>query len=257
MRKGYKMHRFFEANIKPTDQKTVLTNENFLHARALRLKFGEHVILCDGAENDYYCMVTSASKANVELKIICVQKNTSEPNIDVTLFQALPKGKKMNDIIENCVPLGVSAVVPIVTARCIANIDTNIDNKELTKIDRWRKTSEAAAKQSGRGIIPIIKQITKIEDAVGQAKNFGTTFACYESEDKLSLKEYLTNSLSEKPGSIAFFIGPEGGFTDYEISLFKNAGISTVSLGPRIMRTELAPAAVLAAIAYATEKGVL
>ena len=244
------MHRFFNANIKPTDRRTSLTDENFLHARALRLKNGEHIIVCDGAENDYHCIVTLVSKARIGLEVVSSKSNKAEPQISVTLFQALPKTKKMHDVIENCVPLGISSIVPVITTRCLANYDS----KESNKTERWHKTSEAAAKQSGRGTVPIVKKIMEIDDAIDYAKQFDAVFVCYEDEDKLSLNRFFSNNLPEKPGSIAFFIGPEGGFTDYEIKLFKNAGIPAVSLGPRILRTELAGAAVLSAIMYQYEK---
>jgi 16S rRNA (uracil1498-N3)-methyltransferase len=242
------VHRFFANNLDINDGKIVLVGDNARHAIVLRLDIGEEIVVCDGKANDHYCVVDLISKDEVHAKVVRSETNAAEPPIFITLFQGLPKGDKMDEIVEKCVELGISRIVPVVTARCITKPSPR-DNK---KSARWQKIAEAAAKQSRRGIIPEISSVLKFDDALQSAKNHDAVFACYELEDKLILKNLL-KTLPDKITSLAFFVGPEGGFSENEVAKFTASNIATVSLGQRIMRTETAGAAVLANILYELE----
>jgi len=234
-------HRFFVTGKDILGDEIVLTGENAAHAAVLRLAPGEEIIICDGAAMDYHCIVTNCAKSETRAEVHRKMPNAAEPPTHVTLYQALPKTGKMDDIIDKCTQLGVSRIVPVITARCVAKIS----DRDTKKIDRWQKIAQSAASQSQRGRIPQIGNILPLEDALNEAKAHDAIFVCYEAEEQCTLKEFL-QKLPQDLASIAFFIGPEGGFVCDEIALFKKNGVATVSLGPRILRTELAAAVVLA-----------
>ena len=226
-----------------------MTGQNATHAAVLRLAVGEEIVICDGAAIDYHCTVVSSTKSETVAEFISKTPNIAEPNINITLYQALPKTGKMDEIVEKCTPLGVSHIVPIMVARCV----TKISDRDAKKIARWQKIAQAVASQSQRGKVPQIHDVVTLEIALQQAKAHDAAFVCYEGEDRRSLKEFLQN-MPQNLSSIAFFVGPEGGFADDEIMAFKKGRVATVSLGPRILRTELAGAVVLANLMYELEE---
>jgi len=242
------IHRFFVNISDITKDAVTLKGKNVAHGGVLRLKIGEQIVICDGNGRDYFCVVRAMDKTQICGEILRVEDNIAEPQIAVTLFQALPEGDKLADIVEKCVELGVTQVVPVVTARCIVKTSA----RDSKKTERLRAIAEAAAKQSGRGKIPMICEALSLQAAIEQAKTYDTTFACYESEDKLLLKNLLKPMVG-KLSTLAFFVGPEGGFAQEEIAMFTDAKIPTVSLGNRILRTETAGPAVLANILYELE----
>ena len=242
------IHRFFADNLDIAGGKITLTGENAAHAAVLRLKVGEEIIVCDCKACDYHCLVDSMAKDEVRVKVVDIKANTAEPSVLVTIFQGLPKGDKMEEIVEKCVELGVYRIVPIVTARCVAKSSP----RDAKKAARWQKIAEAAAKQSQRGILPQVSGLLKFDEALQLANEHDVAFVCYELEDKLMLKNLL-KFLPNKITSLAFFIGPEGGFTDEEAAKFAENNITIASLGRRILRTETAGAAVLANVLYEME----
>jgi len=242
-------HRFFvkmdSGDIAGIGGQIVLTGENAAHAAVLRLAVGEEIVVCNGNAVDYHCIVESCDKSETRAKILCKLMNTAEPTVAITLYQALPKTGKMDDIVDKCTQLGVSRIVPVLTARCVAKAS----DRDAKKIVRWQKIAQAAASQSGRGRIPKICDVVTLEEALEDVKSCDTAFVCYEAENLLSLKAYL-QGLSRGLTSVAFFVGPEGGFCEDEAAKFNELGVTTVSLGPCILRTELAGAVVLANVLY-------
>ena len=238
-------HRFFVDEKDIASSEIVLTGENAAHAAVLRLVPGEEIVVCDGIATDYFCVAVICDKNKTTAKILRKVPNLAEPPIAVTLFQALPKVAKMDEIVDKCTQLGVLRIVPVLTARCVAKTS----DRDAKKMARWQKIARAAASQSQRGRIPQICDVMTFEAALVDAKTHDAAFACYEGERRLSLKAFL-QGLPKSPVSVAFFIGPEGGFTDDEATKFKENGISTISLGARILRTELAGAVVLANVLY-------
>ncbi len=142
--------------------------------------------------------------------------------------------------------MGISEIVPVTTSRCVAKINEKKDADK--KLDRWRKIAEAAAKQSGRGIVPQISEITSLDGVISRSKDFDIFFAPYECEENTTLRSVLLSKGNIK--SAGFIIGPEGGFDISEAEKLRANGIETVTLGKRILRTETAGEAVLAMIMY-------
>ncbi|MCL2349953.1 MAG: 16S rRNA (uracil(1498)-N(3))-methyltransferase [Defluviitaleaceae bacterium] len=237
------MHRFFIQQENIGGDEIVLDGDNAAHVAVLRLRIGEEIVAAvSGGGQDYHAVVDSLSKNKVTAKITGIMKNISEMPIDITLFQALPKGNKMGEIIEHVVELGINNIVPIATARCVTGAEG--------KTARWQKIAESAAKLSHRGRIPHINGILTLKEALASAKSFDAVFACYELEKTKYLAQYLQNLDMSKIKAMAFFIGPEGGFASEEIALFEQSSIPALSLGNRILRTQSAAAMVMASINF-------
>ncbi|MCL2573926.1 MAG: 16S rRNA (uracil(1498)-N(3))-methyltransferase [Defluviitaleaceae bacterium] len=239
------MHRFFVDGRCIERGGLSLTDENAAHAHVLRLAIGEEVVVCDGNGMDYYCTVTFTNKSATALRIRDRATNTAEPSMVITLYQALPKSGKMEEIVDKCTQLGISHIVPIMTSRCVAKMS----DRDAKKIKRWQKVARSAASQSGRGRIPRIGDVMSFDAALQDSTAHDVVFACYEGEAQLSLKSFL-QGLSGIPSSIAFFVGAEGGFTDDEMAKFLEGSVASVSLGSRVLRTELAGITALACIMY-------
>jgi len=226
----------------------MLVGENAAHAHVLRLRVGEEIVVVAGDEVvEYVCAVTEISKPQVLAKVIGSQPITTEFPFELVLYQALPKGNKMGEIVERAVELGVSRIVPIITARCVAAKPKDEANKLL----RWQKIAEAIAKLSHRGRIPKISNIATLNEVLSSDVALHTSFVCYELEKVRTIKQQLSKLNFENVACVSFFIGSEGGFEVDEIDLLKKHGVQPVSLGNRILRTESAAAMVLANIAYA------
>jgi len=237
------MPKFFTEKI--TDNVAVITGEDAEHiARVLRMRVGEPLTVCDLKGTDYESEITSVSLTEVILKITNSRPSVAEPTVRVTLFQGLPKADKMELIVQKCVELGVTAIVPVITTRCVSRPDEAALNR---KVERWGKIAQEAAKQSGRGILPKVKAAISFEIAVEQLAKIKTSIMFYE-KSTVSLKEILSVTLSE----IGILIGPEGGFEKEEAEYAQRLGIQLSSLGPRILRTETAPICALSAIMFAT-----
>ncbi len=209
----------------------------------LRMSEGDSVIVCDGEGNDYDAIITSVSKTEVVAEIKGKYVCDAEPCVDVILYQALPKQGKMEYIIQKNTELGVKCIVPVYTKRCVV--------KPSDKTERWSKVAESAAKQCGRGIIPDVLPAISFDEAVKQMKEYDLALMPYECEEEVSLKSVLK---SAEYKTVSVFIGPEGGFDLKEIEAARNAGIKTVTLGKRILRTETAASAVLPIIMYENDE---
>ena len=222
------------------------TAHHLLHV--LRVKLGGEVLLCDGLGLDYYAeLVESSSKTKHSVAVFKIKSTSpcdTEPITRITLFQSLPKGDKMDLIIQKCVELGVHEIQPVLTERSVARISSN-----EKKTARFQKISESAAEQSKRGIIPIIHPPCGFSAAIEAATESPATLVllAYEQEHERSLKSVLLNNPTPQK-NISLWIGPEGGFTDNEVSALCNAGAITITLGRRVLRTETAAIATIAQI---------
>ena len=209
----------------------------------LRAREGEEVTLCDGEGMDYHCRIASLERG-VLLDVLSKEVCETEPRTKITLYQGLPKADKMELIIQKCVELGIERIVAVSTERAIVKLD----KKETKKLERWQKIAEAAAKQSGRGIIPeVCQQVLKFKEAVAEAKELDGAIIPYEREQERGIREFVKGFTGE---SVGIFIGPEGGFADEEIALAQENGIQSVTLGKRILRTETAGMTTTAIILY-------
>lgn len=237
------MPKFFvpENNIKENFIK--IDGEDVIHIkRVLRMKEGEAINICDSSGTDYLAVINEINENNIICRIKEIKPSLAEPPVKVTLFQGIPKASKMDYIIQKTTELGISAVVPCALNRCVSKPEGG------KKTLRWQKIAEAAAKQSGRGIIPAVHEAVDIDKAIEMMKSCDLAFVPYECEEKNCIRNVLTRTSGVK--SVGFIIGPEGGFDKSEIEKLENAGIVPVSLGKRILRTETAGEAVLAMIMY-------
>lgn len=209
----------------------------------LRARVGEELTLCDGEGMDYQCRIASMERG-VLLDILSKEVCETEPKTKITLYQGLPKADKMELIIQKCVELGVDRIVAVSTERAIVKLD----KKESKKLERWQKIAEAAAKQSGRGKIPEIgQQVLKFKEAVAEAKELDGAIIPYEKEQETGIRQFVRGFQGE---SIGVFIGPEGGFAEEEIALAQENGITPITLGKRILRTETAGMTTTALLLY-------
>lgn len=233
------------------DNRIVLRDENATHiSLSLRMRVGDKLTVCDSTGRDYFCRIETITHDEVVLVAEDSALCQSEPSVRVSLFQALPKGEKFEWIIQKCVELGVTEIVPVLTSRCISRPDDKAAEK---KRKRWNAIAEEAAKQSGRGIIPTVTEILSYEAAICRIQSAEQSFFCYENETEYDLKQFCDERLSPIPQTLSFFVGPEGGISPEEADAAQKAGIRAVSLGKRILRTETAPLCVLSGIMLYTD----
>ena len=241
------MPKFFTARENITDSQIKIDSEDAKHIKkVLRLNCGDNITVCDGCGIDYTARIdeigTNEIICTIEEKHVC----DTEPKVNVTLYQGLPKAAKMDYIIQKTTELGISRIVPAKLSRCVVKLEN--EAAENKKIERWQKIAYEAAKQSGRGIIPAVGGIKTIDEIIEEAKNDDLVLVPYECETDTHLCDIINTAAHVK--SVSFIIGPEGGFDITEIEKLKNAGIKTITLGRRILRTETAGEAVLAMIMY-------
>ena len=226
-------------------------------AFSLRMAVGDTLTVCDMQKTEYACTVTSIKPELVLLRIDEVHPNSTELPLDICLYQSLPKGDKMDYIVQKAVELGVSSVIPVAGARCIVKLDEKNAQK---KVARWQKIAEEAAKQCGRGIIPHIGMPISFAQAIEEGKKTDLPLFCYEGDGTVSLRSVLSDArLKLHVGDVgvspksAIYIGPEGGYDTREVALAAEAGFPSVNLGRRILRCETASGFVLSCMTYEFE----
>lgn len=221
-----------------------LRGEDAHHAgRVLRLRPGESVTLCDGRGTDYECTVETVSGDAVACRVQRSAASRTEPLQRLVLFMALPKADKMDFIVQKAVELGVSEIVPVLSKNCVSRPE-----RTEKKVERWRRIAAEAAKQCGRGVLPAVRGVLPLKEAVEQAARCETALLLYENEQQTGLRAALAGGVGK---TVSLLVGPEGGFTPEEATAAQAAGLTSVSLGPRILRCETAPLAALAAVLYA------
>ena len=217
----------------------------------LRLPVGKEILINDRQGVDYKCIIRMIDSQVIQTEIIEVLDKSTEPIVKTTLYQSLIKGEKMEFVIQKAVEIGVTTIVPIITDRCVVRLET--DKKIKIKCERWQKIAESAAKQSKRGIIPEVRLPITLEDALKDTtQRHEKSCIPFENEKAYHIKQYLQVC---KLNSIGIFIGPEGGFTDDEIKFAEEAGVSPITLGNRILRSETAGLVTLANIMYEMGEG--
>lgn len=237
------MPRFFTETINET--KGIITGDDAKHiAKVLRMKTGEKLVACDCQGNDYDCVISEVTDKQVELTVERAYPSETEPTVRVTLYQAMPKSDKMELIIQKAVELGVSAIVPVQTKRCVSRPDAKSMAK---KLERYNRIALEAAKQCGRGRIPEVLPMLDYSEALTAMKADERAFLFYENSTSSFRKE-----LEQKVASISIMVGAEGGFEEEEVNKALEQGIASLSLGKRILRCETAPLAALSIIMYET-----
>lgn len=245
------MYRFFVAPEQIGDVSISITGKDVNHIKnVLRMKVGETVLISDGSDREYICAIRQLKDDEVIADIEDINGRSRELPIKVTLFQALPKGDKMETVIQKMIELGAYEIVPMSTKRCVVKLDAK---KAANKTKRWNAIAESAAKQSKRGVIPKVHEPVTYKQALEMAKDMDMLLIPYEEAENM---EHTRRVVSEiKSGmSIGIFIGSEGGFAREEVEQAKKCGAREITLGKRILRTETAGMALMAVLMYLTEE---
>lgn len=249
------MRKFFVKSEQVNNDKIEITDEDVNHIRnVLRLTKGEKIKICDtGNSKNYICEINNISKEEVICNIIEEVSGEAEGNVILHIYQGLPKADKMELIIQKGTELGVSEFIPVNFKRSIVKIS---EKDEKKKIDRWQKIAEVAAKQSGRDIIPTIRNIENVKNICNNINEYDIVLVAYELEEQNYIKNELLKIKNNNTNyRIAIVIGPEGGIDEEEINLLKSAGAKIISLGKRILRTETVALQVSSIIMYELENG--
>jgi 16S rRNA (uracil1498-N3)-methyltransferase len=201
----------------------------------------ELIVSCNETGNSFLCKISEIGDNKIICEII-EKRESTEPAVEVTLFQGIPKSYKMELVIQKTVEVGINKIYPVEMKFCIGKIK---DNKKIT---RWQTIAEAAAKQSKRNIIPTIENPISFKVMAEVIKEYDLTLVAYENEEKTNIKEVLQQNPDAK--KIAIIIGPEGGISKEEVESLVSNGTKEVSLGKRILRTETASISMLSMIMY-------
>ena len=237
------MIRFFVPPEDLSGRSCCLTGENAKHAKVLRLKSGEEVLLCDGQGMECLCRVEDPEA----LTLSCGERRPSEAEaaVHVSVYMAFPKADKLEHVIQKATELGAAEIVAFPSERCVSRPDEKSLKK---KLERWQKIAASAAEQSGRGLIPRVLVLGSYGEALLRASQADKALLFYEHEDTVTLHDALEKGTWK---TVSLLTGPEGGLEEKEVSKALEAGLTVCTLGKRILRCETAPLCALSAVMYA------
>lgn len=242
------MTRFF---VQPEELKAdeiVLTGENAQHAKVLRLKAGEEVLVCDGQGRECLCAVSDFSSGEYRLTVKEQRCSETEASVKVSVYMAFPKADKLEHVIQKATELGAYEIIAFPSARCISRPD---DKSLKKKLERWQKIAASAAEQSGRGRIPQVIALRSYQEALERASQADKAILFYENERATTLRMALE---AGDYHSVSLMSGPEGGLDEKEVCQAIDAGLQVCTLGKRILRCETAPLCGLSAVMYASRE---
>ena len=244
------MKRFFAKPEQIDEREIHITGGDVNHIRqVLRMKEGEELWVSDGEKKEYHCRIKDFQEDEILLEILYAQESDYELPSRIYLFQGLPKGDKMELIIQKAVELGVYEVIPVATSRCVVKLDKK---KAAKKQERWQEIARNAAKQSRRLLVPQIHPVCSLREALDYSKSLDVKLIPYElAKGMRQTKETLAGI--KRGQSIGVFIGPEGGFAPEEVEQAMAAGSEPITLGKRILRTETAGMTVLSVLMFQLE----
>ena len=243
------MPRFFTPSDGISDDVITIKGDDAHHiARSLRMAEGDEITVCDMHGFEHTCRLVRIRDEECECQIISSKKGETEPPVHITLYMAYPKGDKLETVVQKAVELGACEIIPFESSRCIKRPKADRIEKQLGRLN---KIAEEAAKQCGRATLPEVKPTLSYPEMLKEAKKADLSLFCYEAEDRKSLKEALEGA--DRPSSISIVVGSEGGFSPEEARAAAEAGLTSVTLGPRILRCETAPDYALSAISYRFE----
>ena len=238
------MTRFFVAPEELAADMLQLTGENAQHAKVLRLKEGEQILICDGEGNECLCKIREAAAGLVTLNVLERRVSETEAAVQVSVYLAFPKADKLEHVIQKATELGAYEIVAFPSSRCISRPD----EKSLTKkAERWQKIAASAAEQSGRGWIPQVVVLGSFQEALKRAAQADKALMFYENEHAVTLRMALQSSAYK---TVSLLTGPEGGLEEREVEAARDAGLQVCTLGKRILRCETAPLCALSAVMY-------
>lgn len=237
------MHRFYHSNPLDLNQIIILDEFSSHHAlRVMRVKVDDFLVLFNGDGFEYRGRVSDINKKTINVEILSKEKNNSESPININLFQSISSNEKMDMVIQKATELGVSSIQPIFTSR--STIKLSLDRTKK-RVIHWKQVSISACEQSGRSKIPTIKSPIVFDQIAERITTNSLNLLLHP--DNLEESSNLPNEYS---GDINIFIGPEGGFSQDEVLLLKKQNCINIQLGPRILRTETAPLAIIAILQY-------
>ena len=241
------MPRFFVSKDKISDGRVVISGEDAHHISfSLRMAAGEEIDVCDGEGVQYRCTLSCLDGETVEAQIISACDGEGELPVTVTLYQAYPKGDKLETIIQKSVELGCHRIVPFESERCIKRPKSDKIEKQK---QRMNKIAVEAAKQCGRSTLPCVETPLSFEEAISDALNSELAVFCYENCRAKTLRALLEEK-GEGIKSVSVIVGCEGGFSEREAEYIESLGAHAVTLGKRILRCETAPLFALSALSY-------
>jgi 16S rRNA (uracil1498-N3)-methyltransferase len=238
------MVRFFVSPEEMSGEEIVLTGENAQHAKVLRLKAGENVLVCDGSGKECVCTVSDVSDGQISLVVRSRQESETEADVLVSVYMAFSKGDKLEHVIQKATELGAFEIVAYPSARCVSRPD---DKSLKKKLERWQKIAASAAEQSGRGRIPQVVALTSYQEALNRGGMSDKRIFFYENESAVTLRMSLESGCWK---TVSIMTGPEGGFEASEVVKAQDTGWEVCTLGKRILRCETAPLCAVSAIMY-------
>lgn len=242
------MPRFFVTSTQINGDTVTITGEDAHHvSRSLRLAVGDRITVCDMSRTEYLCELTSFLPDRVLAKILSAQPSETEPPIRLTLYQALPKGDKLDTVIQKAVECGACRIVPFESERCVVHVKADSEDR---KTERRQRIASEAAKQCGRGILPVVERTISFDEMLRQAACADVVCFCYEGDDTVPIGQLLSSHVVPRGGEMALVIGSEGGFSLDEAKKAADRGFFMTGLGKRILRTETASLFALACVSY-------
>ncbi|MEJ8548032.1 16S rRNA (uracil(1498)-N(3))-methyltransferase [Brevibacillus borstelensis] len=244
------MQRYFVEPHLFSEQEVTITGDDVHHiVHVMRAKSGEKIVVSDGAGRSAIARIDSLSGKEVVATVVELLSEQRELPVQITIGQGLPKGEKMEWVLQKGTEMGAFAFFPFSSERTIVKLDAK---KEANKLDRWRKIVKEAAEQSHRCVLPELLAPVSFRRIIQESSRYTRAVIAYEKEGGTTLHQVLP---ALRPGdSLLILIGPEGGFSPEEVAAAEAAGIRPVSLGPRILRTETACQYALAAASYQFEQ---
>lgn len=238
------MTRFFVTPEDLAAQRPELTGENAKHAKVLRLKCGEEVLLCDGQGRECLCAVAEVADGRIGLNVLQRRDSDTEAAVLVSVYMAYPKADKLEHVIQKATELGAYEIVAFPSGRCISKPDEKSLSK---KLERWQKIAASASEQSGRGRIPQVLTLPSYKAALERASQADKALLFYENERATTLRMALESGAYR---TVSLLTGPEGGLEEKEVQQALDAGLQVCTLGKRILRCETAPLCALSAVMY-------
>lgn len=224
---------------------SIVGDDAFHIARALRMRTGEVITVCDDSRNEYECRLVRITDDAVTAEILSVKQSSAEPPYEVILYQALCKGDKFDTVVQKAVETGAAKIVPVFTSRCTVRPDA----KALEgKTARWSRIAAEASKQCGRGTVVTVGKCVSFGEAIAEASKADLPLFCYEGDGTSPLPYLLERC--KAPKTVSLIIGPEGGFEKSEANAACESGMLACGLGKRILRTETASTFVLSCLSY-------
>lgn len=237
----------FDAN----DEIITITGNDFHHIKnVMRMKVGD-IFYVSNNETVYYAEIIEFLIDSVRCRLIEEVKDTNELPVRVAIAQGIPKSDKLEFVIQKTTELGVHEIIPVKSERSIVKIDAK---KAVKRKERYEKIAKEASEQCHRTKIPQINDFMTIKELIEYSRSFTHCFVAYEASSEADKSRFALLFHELKPtDSVLFYVGPEGGISDQELSSLKDAGFQVISLGNRILRTETAPIMIMSSFVYELE----